>query len=211
MANNESLQVRKILHLKDPPGKLIIIGSSAGGIQALMTLVGTLPAKFPAPIILAQHFAPDRQSELVNILQKRTPLKVEFIHQIKHIEPGTIYVIPPDYHAFIEEGFVILRKDSLGRPKPSINLLLTTAAHVYTNNVIAVILTGSGSNGAIGTREVKRMGGTVIIENPLTAEFPYMPMAVSPEVVDYKADIEQIGPLLYRLVSRNGLHINKEV
>ena len=203
MTGNETAQFRKKRVLIDP-AKLVIIGSSAGGIQALMKLVTTLPPNFPAPIILAQHLAPDRESKLVKILQKKTSLIIEFTQLITHLESGRIYVTPPGHNVFIEDGLILLREDNLGRPKPSINLLLITAAHAYHKNLIAVILTGSGSNGALGAQEVKKMGGTVIIENPMTAEFPFMPSAVPPGVVDFKADIEQIGPLISSLISKNG-------
>lgn len=181
---------------------LVVVGSSAGGIEALSVLVSTLPADFPAPIVLAQHLDPDHPSSLSSILQRQTALKVEIVDPSSLLEPGTIYVVPSNRHVIITDGHVALQEDAGKRPRPSIDLLLTTAAAVYGERLIAVILTGSGSDGAAGGVAVKAAGGTVVIQNPQTARYPSMPLALPPTVVDFESDIEQIGPLLSDLLKR---------
>ncbi|HEX6293265.1 MAG TPA: CheR family methyltransferase, partial [Herpetosiphonaceae bacterium] len=182
-------------------GDLIVIGSSAGGIEALSVLVSSLPQSFPAPIVLAQHLDPSRPSILSDILQHRTTLPVVVVETRMKLEPGTIYVVPSNHHVSIEDSEVAVLTDQQPRPKPSIDRLLSSAAAAYGERLIAVVLTGSGSDGAAGAVDVKEAGGTVIVQNPQTARYPSMPMSLPPTVVDFEADIERIGPLLYDLLT----------
>ena len=186
----------------DVPGvdKLIVVGSSAGGIEALSTLVQTLPANFPAPLVFAQHLDPNRPSQLGPILERRSTLPVVMVSERVALAPGTVYVVPANRHVTIRDGHVMLEQDHNNRPRPSIDLLLSTAAQAYGERLIAVILTGTGSDGAAGAVDVKEAGGTVVIQNPQTARYPAMPLALPPTAVDHIADLERIGPLLYDLV-----------
>jgi two-component system CheB/CheR fusion protein len=182
------------------PG-LVVVGSSAGGIEALSTLVATLPATFPAPLVLAQHLDPRYPSHLGEILARRTHLPVCTVLDAEQLRPGTIYVIPADRDVEINDHEVRLRADSEKRPKPSVDRLLATAAHAYGERLIAVILTGTGSDGATGAHAVKAAGGMVVIENPATAAYPGMPESLAATTVDLVADLERIGPLLHDLLS----------
>jgi two-component system CheB/CheR fusion protein len=182
---------------------LVVVGSSAGGIEAQERLVSTLPTNFPAPLVLAQHLGPDRPSHLADILARQSALPV---HSIEEGSPvlladGTVYVVPADQNVEITDHSVVLRAGSTVLPKPSINLLLASAAHSYGERLIAVILTGTGSDGAIGAQAVKAAGGTVIIENPDTARYPDMPASVATSSVDMSLDLAQIGPILYDLLT----------
>lgn len=182
---------------------LVVIGASAGGVEALSILLGTLPADFPAPIVVAEHLDPERHSELGSILQRATRLNVVVITdgQPLRLTAGTAYIVPANRHVVIEHGKVELQDDHQPRPRPSVDLLLSTAAADHGDRVIAVILTGAGSDGAAGAVAVKAAGGTVIIQNPATARFPAMPMALPPTAIDHVADLEAIGPLLHDLVT----------
>jgi len=182
-------------------GQLVVIGSSAGGIEALLALVSSLPTDFAAPIVLAQHLDPHRPSRLGPILQARTTLSVVTVAEQEPLRPGTIYVIPSDRDVEITDHQVSVRPQAGHLSRPSINHLLTSAAHRYRERLIAVILTGTGSDGAIGVQAVKAYGGMVIIQNPETAQFPGMPQAVTPASVDFVAELEAIGPLLVELLS----------
>lgn len=181
---------------------LVVIGSSAGGIGALSTFVGSLRTDFPAPIVLAQHLDPQRPSHLGEILNRRTTLPVVVVNEDlpTRLENGKIYVVPANKHVRIVDGHVHLDSDHSERPKPSVDKLLSSAAEAYGEHLIAVILTGSGSDGAAGAVEVKNAGGAVIIQNPETASYPSMPLSLPPTVVDHVLEIEQIGPLLYDLL-----------
>lgn len=185
-------------HIND----LVVVGSSAGGVGALSVLVSTLPREFPAPIVLAQHLDPQRPSNLGSILERRSTLPVVLVgdDEPTQMEKGRIYVVPSNRHVMIEDGHVRLGGDHEGRPRPSIDLLLSTAAQAYGEHLVAVILTGSGSDGAAGAVEVKHAGGVVIIQNPETAQYPSMPLSLPPTVVDHVAELEQIGPLLHDII-----------
>ena len=181
--------------------ELVVIGSSAGGVEALSVLVSTLPADFAAPVVLAQHLDPSRPSTLDSILKRRTVLPVEVVNLSSVLEPGKIYVVPSNHHVAIKDGQVIVQEDQLKRPRPSVDVLFSSAAKAYGEHLIAVILTGSGSDGAAGAVDVKNAGGIVIVQDPQTARYPSMPLALPPTVIDFEAPIERIGPLLYDLLT----------
>jgi two-component system CheB/CheR fusion protein len=184
---------------------LVVIGSSAGGVEALSVLVSTLPGDFPAPVVLAQHLDPSRPSNLDAILKRRTTLPVEVVNTSSTLEPGKIYVVPSNHNVTINSHHVEVRENHNKRPHPSVDMLLSSAAKAFGEHLIAVILTGSGSDGAAGAVDVKSAGGTVIVQDPQTARYPSMPLALPPTVVDFEAAIDRIGPLLYDLL--NGVSI----
>src|SRR5688500_18257821 len=179
----------------DGASDLVVVGSSAGGVGALSTLVKTLHKSFPAPIVLAQHLDPQRPSHLGEILDRRSSLPIVVVGEElpTRLEGGKIYVVPANRHVKIADGHVHLESDHAERPKPSVDKLLSSAAEAYGEHLIAVILTGSGSDGAAGAVEVKNAGGVVIIQNPETAAYPSMPLSLPPTVVDHVVEIEQIG------------------
>ncbi|HKR15641.1 MAG TPA: CheR family methyltransferase [Pyrinomonadaceae bacterium] len=181
---------------------LVVVGSSAGGVGALSTLVSTLNKDFPAPIVIAQHLDPQRPSQLGAILDRRSSLPIVVVddEQPTKLEGGNIYVVPANKHVKIVDGHVHLESDHVERPTPSVDKLLSSAAESYGEHLIAVILTGSGSDGAAGAVDVKNSGGVVIIQNPETAAYPSMPLSLPPTVVDHVVEMEQIGPLLYDLL-----------
>ncbi len=181
--------------------ELIIIGASAGGVEALLKLVADLPTPFPVPIVIAQHLDPKRPSHLTEILARHSTLSVISLEQQITLEPGTVYVIPPNHHIAITDHVINIVPHTPDRPKPSIDLLLNTAATVYGKKLIAVILTGSGSDGTAGARAVHKGGGTVIIQDPATAAYPGMPQSLAPETVNLVADLSNIGSLLFDLVT----------
>ncbi len=181
---------------------LVVVGSSAGGVCALSTLVSTLSKSFPAPVVLAQHLDPQRPSHLGSILERRSMLPIVVVseHSPTKLEGGKVYVVPANKHVRISDGHVYLEGDYNDRPKPSVDMLLSSAAKSYGEHLIAVILTGSGSDGAAGAVDVKNAGGVVIIQNPQTAPYPSMPLSLPPTAVDHVVEMEKIGPLLYDLL-----------
>ncbi len=179
---------------------VVVVGSSAGGIEALVTILAALPSDFAAPIVIAQHLDPQRPSQLGAVLERKSTIPVSVVEKPTKLEAGRAYVVASNRHVTIHDGYVTPEGDHAGRPRPSIDLLLSTAAASYGENLIAVILTGSGSDGAAGALDVKRQGGTIVIQNPETARFPSMPLALPPTAVDHVADLEQIPALLTALV-----------
>ena len=182
--------------------QLVVVGSSAGGIEALSALLGSLPKDgFPAPIVIAQHIDPSRPSHLGEILARRSTLPVRTIAGTQELEAGVVFVVPANRHVEITDHSVSLREDRQSGPKPSVDLLLSSAAQAYGEGLVAVILSGTGSDGAAGAHRVKQSGGTVIIENPETAHYPGMPQSLSPATVDIVANLDKIGPLLHDLLT----------
>jgi two-component system CheB/CheR fusion protein len=182
---------------------LIVTGSSAGGIEALSTMLSGLPADFPTPIVVAQHLDPRVPSSLATILGKHTRLRVVALTDKARLAPGNVFVVPADRHVEIQRGFIHIHDGSPERPKPSIDLLFATAAAIFGDRLIAVVLTGLGSDGTSGARAVKLHGGTVIIEDPMTASFPSMPASLEPGMVDVIAPIERIAAELVEMVDQS--------
>ena len=192
---------------------LVVVGSSAGGVGALSTLVSTLHKDFPAPIVLAQHLDPQRPSYLGSILERRSNLPIVVVSEESPtlLESGKIYVVPANRHVKILDGHVHLEGDHGDRPKPSVDMLLSSAADSYGEHLIAVILTGAGSDGAAGAVDVKNAGGVVIIQNPQTAAYPSMPLSLPPTAVDHVVEMEQIGPLLFDILRGVNLPASEKV
>ena len=185
-----------------PADFLVVVGSSAGGIEALSTLMGGLDTSFPAAVIVAQHLDPARRSLLQEILQRKANIPVVLLDGKTALAPGQVYVVPSGSNVVVSPGFVDLRADGGTQSHPSVDLLLTSAAKAYAENLFAVVLTGNGSDGANGAVAVKQAGGTVIIQDPASAAHPSMPQALPPTAVDHIASVEEIGPLLADLVGR---------
>ncbi|WP_437496719.1 CheR family methyltransferase [Sorangium sp. So ce1099] len=181
--------------------QLVVVGCSAGGIEALCTLVSTLRAPCPAPIVIAQHLDPRRPSHLGDVLSRRTELPVRSVASVSPLEDGVVYVVPAGRDVEITDHELRLLPESAARPKPSVDTLFHTAAEVFGENLIAVVLTGNGSDGSAGARHVKKCGGTVVIENPDTAKFPSMPESLAPTTVDIVADLARIGSIVSDLLA----------
>ncbi len=190
----------------DSGSQLIVIGSSAGGIEALSRLVANLPADLPAAVVIAQHLDPRRPSHLAEILERHTTLPINVVDDTTALDDGVIFVVPPNRLVEVGRDGVQLRRSKRGAIAPSIDLLLKSAAKVYGERLTAVILTGTGSDGSSGAWHVKQAGGTVVIENPETAMFPSMPASVSPSLVDAQADLDSIVEVVVGLMqSPDGL------
>jgi two-component system CheB/CheR fusion protein len=181
--------------------QLIVVGASAGGVEALSRFVGSLPADLPAPVVIAQHLDPARPSHLAEILARQSPLPVRSVEPREELTAGTVFVVPSNRHVTITDHHVDVHPDAARRPTPSVDLLLATAAATFGERLIAVVLTGSGSDGAAGAHAVKEAGGTVIIQDPDEAAFPSMPRSLAPSVVDLSLPVEGMGAVLAELLA----------
>ena len=182
--------------------QLVVVGSSAGGIGALSGLISNLPEDFAAPVVLAQHLDPKRESHLQEILSRRSPLPVKTVTENEPLEAGVVFVVPANKHVNITDSEIGFSSEpSSGQPMPSIDLLMGSAAGVFGENLIAVVLTGTGSDGTEGARAVSQAGGTVVIQDPASAEFGEMPRSLAPSTVDIVADLERMSPILQNLLS----------
>jgi two-component system, chemotaxis family, protein-glutamate methylesterase/glutaminase len=180
---------------------IIVIGASAGGVQALSTLVADFPRDLPAAVFIVLHLSANFPSLLPSILARECRLDVAHVIDDQPIRRGRVYIAPPDQHLIIEEGHAKLvhgPKENLHRP--SIDTLFRSAARWGGPRVIGVVLTGARDDGKIGMRAVQQRGGITIVQDPLEAPFPSMPMSVMQEIkVDYSLPLREIAPLLNTL------------
>jgi two-component system CheB/CheR fusion protein len=185
----------------NPPSHLVVVGASAGGIEALSGFVSGLPTDLGAPIVIAQHLSRNRNSSLSSILESRTSLRVQTVETSAKLSAATIYVVPANRDVLISDHEVSVVESDSGDGKPSVDLLFRSAAAAYQENLVAVVLSGTGSDGAAGAQEVKNAGGTIIIQNPETATFPGMPRSLPQVLVDAIAEPVQMGALIAELIS----------
>jgi len=180
---------------------IIVIGSSAGGVKALIELVKSLPHDFPGAIFITQHVAPYAESMLPDILSTMGPLKAEHPQDGQRIEPNRIYVAPPDHHLLLDENKVLIKRGPKeNRFRPSVDALFRSAAYVYGSRVIGVVLSGYLDDGTSGLWSVKRLGGLTVVQNPKDAAFPAMPTNVLESVdVDHIVPIAKLAALLVKL------------
>ncbi|MYW64659.1 chemotaxis protein CheB [Streptomyces sp. SID8379] len=185
------------------PETVIAIAASAGGISALTSLLAGLGADFPVPVLIVQHLDPRHRTVLADILDRRTELAVKLAAQDEPIHPGTVYIAPPDHHLLVERGHTL----SLSRSplvhflRPAADLLFDSVADAYGPCAVAVVLSGTGNDGAKGVVAVKSGGGTVIAQDPQTAEFRGMPeAALSTGAVDFVLPLEEIPAVIRGLV-----------
>jgi two-component system CheB/CheR fusion protein len=189
--------------LAEHPQRLVVVGSSAGGIDALSEIVGGLQPDFAAPVVIAQHLDPRRPSHLTEILERRSRLEIRTVLDKDTLTAGVVYIVPADRNVNILDGTVSVSKEPDGtRPKPSVDRLFASAADAYGENLVAVVLTGAGSDGAEGARQVKLANGTVVIQDPSTARFPSMPQSLAPTTVDIVARLDTMADVLTDLVNR---------
>jgi len=182
---------------------IIVVGASAGGIEALRVLAGGLPADLPASLFVVLHTSPESPAMLADILDRSGSLPALSPKDRDRIRPGTIYVAPPDRHLLLEPNRVRLtRGPKENRFRPAVDPLFRSAAQTYGPRVIGVILTGYLDDGTAGLWTVKQLGGTAIVQEPSDALIPFMPQNALLHVkVDYCLPLEEMAPLLVRLTS----------
>jgi two-component system, chemotaxis family, protein-glutamate methylesterase/glutaminase len=181
----------------------IVIGASAGGVEALREVVARLPDGLSAAVFVVLHIPPYVASALPQILSQSGPLKAIHPDDGMSITPGTIYVAPPDHHLLVEDGRVGVKKGPKeNRFRPSIDALFRSAAYVYGSRAIGVVLSGALDDGTSGLWSIERLGGITIIQQPNEARFESMPRSALEYVkVNYTVTSAEIGPLLGRLVN----------
>jgi two-component system chemotaxis response regulator CheB len=184
-----------------PTHDIIVIGASAGGVEALRNLVRKLPGDLPASIFITLHVPPGSRSLLPRILDRAGPLPVRHAQHGEPIEAGRVYVAPPGRHLLIEPGRVTLSHGPReNRWRPAVDPLFRTAAHAYGSRVVGVVLSGVLDDGTVGLLAIKRRGGVAIVQDPDDALFPGMPGSALASVdVDYRLALREIPELLVRL------------
>lgn len=157
----------------------VVIGASAGGIEALTQLLRALPTHFSPAVIIVQHLSRARLSGLSELFSSRCKLPVAEALDKQPVEPGHVYLAPPDYHLLVDKGPQLAL--SIDAPvhysRPSIDVLFESAADAFRHALMGVVLTGANADGAEGLRAIRDRGGITVVQSPDTADYPAMPLA----------------------------------
>ncbi|WP_427158806.1 chemotaxis protein CheB [Aliinostoc sp. HNIBRCY26] len=186
--------------------KIVVVGTSLGGLSALQKILGNLPANFPTAIAIVQHRHKESDATLKALLQTYTSLPIQEVEDKDEIIPGRVYLAPPDYHLLVEPGYFALSIDQpVSYARPSIDVLFESAADTYGGSVIGLILTGANQDGTQGLKKIKARGGITIVQEPSTAESPIMPAAAMADLaVDWILQLPEISDLLVNICYSTG-------
>ena len=183
--------------------KVIVIGTSAGGAEALSRLMNDLPKDFLIPIFIVWHISPVSSNYLPKMLAKSTNLGVKSAENGEKIVPGQIYIAPPDHHLIIDDGKMrVVYGPKENRFRPAIDPLFRSAADAHGPNAIGILLTGMLNDGTSGLWAIKDRGGTTIVQDPDDAQFPDMPMnALNNVEIDYRVPLTEMAKILLKLAA----------
>jgi two-component system, chemotaxis family, protein-glutamate methylesterase/glutaminase len=183
---------------------IVVIGASAGGIQALTTLVAGLPRDFPASLLVVVHIPSYTNSRLPEILSRSGPLLATHAQQGEAIEPGRIYIAPPDRHLLVRAGWIELsRGPRENHARPAIDPLFRTAARAYGRRTIGIVLSGALYDGSMGLLAIKTRGGLAIVQDPTEAIVDSMPRrAIERAAADHVLPVAEIAAALTDLVQQ---------
>jgi two-component system chemotaxis response regulator CheB len=187
-----------------PGFEIVALAASAGGLKALTDVLAALPRDFAAALVVVQHLDRRHRSLMAEILGKRTALLVREARDGDELERGLVFIAPPDHHLLVNaDGSVSLSRTELVHfVRPSADLLFESTAAAYRERAVAVVLSGSGRDGAMGVKAIKKMGGTVIVQDEKTSEFFGMPEAAQQTgIVDFILPLSEIAPALRTLIA----------
>jgi two-component system, chemotaxis family, protein-glutamate methylesterase/glutaminase len=180
----------------------IVIGASAGGVEALLTVFGELPADFGLPIIAVLHLPDERRSHLAEVFDRRVAMSVVEARDKEVLKPGTLYFAGPGYHLSVEHdrSLSLSQEDRVHHSRPAIDFLFESAADTYGTGLLAILLTGANHDGARGLAHVKQQGGTTVVQDPTEARVAVMPRAaLALHTPDHILTLGRIGSLLASL------------
>ncbi|HKB87856.1 MAG TPA: chemotaxis protein CheB [Ignavibacteriaceae bacterium] len=190
--------------------KIIVIGTSAGGIDALSTICEKLPSDFAIPVFIVWHISPESMNYFPQMLAKKTKLRVQSAIDNQAIKPGYIYTAPPNNHVLIEDSKMrVVYGPKENRFRPAIDPLFRSAAYAFGSDSIGILLSGMLNDGTSGLWSIKDRGGVTIVQDPEEAQFPDMPLNALHNVsIDYKISIEKMGNLLVKLAADHTVNNN---
>ncbi len=182
--------------------RIVAVGTSSGGLEALRVLLGALPADFPAPLCIVMHTGTESPGVLPAILNRSTALEVRYAADGDPLQAGQVYIAPPDRHLLVEPGHVrVTAGPRENRFRPAIDPLFRSVAQVFGPGAVGVLLTGSLDDGTSGLDVIKRLGGVAVVQDPADALFPEMPQsAVDHVAVDHVVPVAEMGSLLVELM-----------
>ncbi|PWT88103.1 MAG: chemotaxis protein CheB [Blastocatellia bacterium] len=180
---------------------IVLIGASAGGVEALQTLIGRLPADLPAAVFVVLHMPAQRPSYLAQIFSRTAKLRVKEAYDREPIQKGSVYLAIPDHHLLVDRSYVrVVRGPKENLHRPAIDTLFRSAARSFGPRCIGVVLTGARDDGTVGMMAIKSRGGIALIQDPADALYPSMPLSVLQNVqVDYQVPLEELPSLIGRL------------
>ena len=181
---------------------LVVIGGSSGSLEALLVILPQLRSPFPLPIVIVVHRNNTPDNNLALVLSQKNHFIIKEADEKEWMQAGIIYLAPPDYHLLMEEdGSLSLDvSEKVNYSRPSIDVSFSSAAGVYKNKLIAVLLSGANADGAAGMVDVKNCGGINIIQDPADAQVPYMPeQALLQATIDHILPASEISDLLNKL------------
>jgi len=184
--------------------KVIVIGVSTGGLKAIKAILSVLPSEFALSIIIVMHRHKETDGYLERSLDDACKMHVKQADEKEEIKAGIVYVAPPNYHLLIEDNytFSISVEGPVNYARPSVDVVFESAAEVYREGLIGIILTGANKDGSLGLKKIKEAGGLAIVQTPETSEAAEMPMAAIAAVdPDYVLPLDEIGLLLRKLES----------
>ncbi|QLG93344.1 chemotaxis protein CheB [Pseudomonas yamanorum] len=187
------------------PGiEAIVVGASAGGVEALLSIYGRLPQGFGLPIITVLHLPDEHRSQLAEVFARRVSMPVVEARDKEAIEAGTLYFAGPGYHLSVEHdrSLSLSQEERVHHSRPAIDYLFESAADAYGPHLLAILLTGANQDGARGLAHVKQRGGTTVVQDPLQARVDVMPRAaLALHTPDHILTLSHIGDLLASLES----------
>jgi len=184
--------------------EIVALAASAGGLNALTQVLQTLPSDFGAGVVVVQHLDPRHRSLMAEILGRRTGLRVKEAAHGDRVAAGTVMIAPPNNHLLVnQDGSLTLTQTELVHfVRPSADLLFESTAAAYRERAIAVVLSGSGTDGAMGVKAIKKMGGTVIVQDQKSSQFGGMPDAAQQTgLADFVLPLHEIAAALQTLVA----------
>ncbi len=159
--------------------RAVVIGASAGAVEALTAILPALPGDFPLPVMVVVHVPPDKKSILADLFQYKCKVKVIEAEDKVAIEPASVYFAPPDYHLLVEknQSLSLSSEEPVLFSRPAIDVLFETAADAYGESLIGIVLSGANEDGAKGLKAIVAAGGTALVQDPATAQSTPMPEA----------------------------------
>ena len=185
--------------------RAMVIGASAGGVTALFSVLGALPAGFAIPVICVLHLPDDRHSQLAEVLQRRLRRPVCEACDKQPLRPGQIYVAGPGYHLSVERDLTLSlsQEPPVHFSRPAIDYLFASAADAYGPGLLGILLTGANEDGARGLLQIKQSGGRTVVQDPRDAQVALMPeAALALHSPDHILSLSGIGQLLATLEPR---------
>ncbi len=188
-----------------PRAEAVVVGASAGAVDALSAILPTLPADYPLPVLVVVHVPPDKKSAMAELFASKCQTAAREAEDKEPLAPGTVYFAPPDYHLLVEPDrrLSLSSEEPVNYSRPAIDVLFESAADALGPNVVGVLLTGASSDGAKGLRAICDAGGMALVQHPDEAVVPTMPragLAACPSAI--VLTLEQIAARLCELGRR---------